>query len=241
VRRMVVAECYSAGQVIAPKGCEVDQKIMAALNLLGQKFNNAPVIPAEQWQEAPVPSSGDSQVSVDKALLADPGPPMPAAPSDAMADDILPDLRLLGGAAALGLIAIFVIQNLPRRRNEVSTLAAVPRELGSKRIPRLETELAPQILQVVRQAFIHELAGQRRDLLMTQQAAAAEVARLVQRMDSLQIALQDRLRTYEAQIQELEAELTARKEENRQLIRLKIQMIRHQVELETSPQRVELN
>jgi hypothetical protein len=117
----------------------------------------------------------------------------------------------------------------------------VPEKLEAKRIPRLETELAPQILQVVRQAFIHELAGQRRDLLMTQQAAAAEVTRLVQRMDSLQIALQDRLRAYEAQIQELEAELTARKEENRQLIRLKIQMIRHQVELESSPQRVELN
>ncbi len=241
VRRMVVAECYSAGQDIAPKGCEVDQKIRAALNLLGQKTNDVPVIPAEQWQEAPVPASSDSQASVDKAMLADPGPPLPAAPPDAMADDILPNLRLLGGAAALGLIAIFVIQNLPRRRNEVSTLAVVPGALESKRIPRLETELAPQILQVVRQAFIHELAGQRRDLLMTQQAAAAEVASLVQRMDSLQIALQDRLRAYEAQIQQLEAELTARKEENRQLIRLKIQMIRHQVELETSPQRVELN
>jgi hypothetical protein len=238
---MMVAECYSAGQVIAPKGCEVDQKIMAALNLLSQKSNDVPVIPAEQWQEAGVPSSSDSQASVEKAMLADPGPPLPAAPPDAMADDILPNLRLLGGAAALGLIAIFVMQNLPRRPNEVSTVAVVPGKSEAKRIPRLETELAPQILQVVRQAFIHELAGQRRDLLMTQQAAAAEVTRLVQRMDSLQIALQDRLRAYEAQIQELEAELTARKEENRQLIRLKIQMIRHQVELESSPQRVELN
>jgi len=105
----------------------------------------------------------------------------------------------------------------------------------------LQSELAPQLLQVVRQAFIQELSGQRRDLLLTQQTAAAEVVNLVKRMDALQITMQDRLRTYEAHIKKLESELTARKEENRQLIRLKIQMFRHQVDVETSPQRVELN
>jgi hypothetical protein len=241
VRRMVVAEYFSAGQVIAPKGCVVDDKIMAALDQLRQKPAEIPVISADQLQEAQVPVSGDSQASLDNAIMADPGPPLPAATPDQLADDILPNLRLMGAAAAVAVIAVVLIQHLPRRPTQVSSVAVFPRGLESKHSPRLETELAPQILQVVRQAFVQELAGQRRDLLMTQQAAAAEVVRLVQRMDSLQIAMQDRLRTYEGQIQQLEAELTARKEENLQLIRLKIQMIRHQVNLETSPQRVELN
>jgi len=39
----------------------------------------------------------------------------------------------------------------------------------------------------------------------------------------------------------LEGELTARTEENRQLIRLKIQMIRHQVDAESGVKRVEFN
>ena len=151
------------------------------------------------------------------------------------------DVLFVAGTLAVAAIIIRVIRQIFSRQNRDTSLAVVPREFGLNQEPGLQSDLAPQILQVVRQAFIHELSSQRRDLLMAQQIAASEVVTLVQRMDALQVAMQDRLRTYESKIQQLEADLIARKEENRQLIRLKIQMLRHQVDLETTPQRAELN
>ncbi len=182
-----------------------------------------------------------------------------AGPKEALQQRLQPSSlssleQLLAIGAAAGFLVILGIRKWaghesggrrvrPVTEGRLTVVKPVPlnpvRENRSK--PDLQTELAPQILQVLRQAFMHEMAGQRRDLLAAQQAAAAEVIDLVHRMDSLQVALQLRLRTYETQIQQLEAELTARREENQQLIRLKIQMIRHQAQLESDSQRVELN
>jgi hypothetical protein len=49
----------------------------------------------------------------------------------------------------------------------------------------------------------------------------------------MQMQLQERLQMYEVQIQRLEADLAARTEENQELIRMKIEMIRTQRESET--------
>ena len=55
---------------------------------------------------------------------------------------------------------------------------------------------------------------------------------MIHRFDAVQAPLQERLRSYEARIQELEKELTALNEENRELLKLKIDMIRRQLEVE---------
>jgi len=147
---------------------------------------------------------------------------------------------MAGAAFAAVIVLITAWRFIPKRSRGSSALSVVA-DTEFKNTPLLQTELAPQLVQIVRQAFVQELAGQRRDLLLAQQAAAAEVIRLVHRMDELQVAMQERLRAYESQIQTLEGELTARTEENRQLIRLKIQMIRHQVDAESGVKRVEFN
>jgi len=244
VRQMVVAEYYTAGQVIAPQGTVVDAKILAAINQMIQRPGNAPALSAGFPHQVRPPATQD------KPPLPDPIKPQAGNPADSVitagnAQVFSIEQRRLAIAGALCAAILIVARQLAGRGRIVTGPATLMPVLASKLEvsdpPPLQTELAPQVLQVVRQAFVQELAGQRHDLLSAQQAAAAEVIELVQRMDALQVAMQERLRTYESHIQKLEAELTARKEENRQLIRLKIQMIRQQVQLETTPQRIALN
>ena len=252
----MVAEYYAAGQTIAAKGSVVDQKIKAALDVL-QEASAAALAAA-----APTHESSEPQIALgmDKPALADQIKPPHTSESTNIQSAALalqpasqPGKKQLhlsyaswlmtGTAFALAIVAI-VIGRSRLRRGQVLRATPVARDLEVVELDyshRLQTELAPQLVQIVRQAFVQELAGQRRDLLVAQQTAAAEVIRLVHRMDALQVVMQERLQTYETQIRNLESELTARTEENRQLIRLKIQMIRHQVESESGAKRIEFN
>jgi hypothetical protein len=101
--------------------------------------------------------------------------------------------------------------------------------------------LAPHLAQVLKETVIQELATQRRELLKAQEEAAMEIAAIIHRLDSVQAPMQERLRSYETRIQELEKELTLRNEENRELLKLKIEMIRRQLEVERVHNRLEFN
>jgi plasmid maintenance system antidote protein VapI len=259
VRQIVVTEYYAAGQVIATKGSVVDQKIKAALDQLQETPATAvaAAAPLPEASEPPVALAIDRPKSEDQIkppLTSEPvasqpvtgepvSVPEPANHAEKKTSHLSYAAWLLPGTAfALAIIALGIGRMRLKRVGILETiLVANDIEVELKNSRMLQTELAPQLVQIVRQAFVQELAGQRRDLLVAQQTAAAEVIRLVHRMDALQVAMQERLRTYEAQIQTLEAELTARTEENRQLIRLKIQMIRHQVETESGVKRIEFN
>lgn len=244
VRQMVVAEYYAAGQVIAPQGAVVDAKILAAINQLVHKPGNTPALSAGYLPAVQSPST-QAKPDVTDPVKPQAGDPVNHVITAGNAQVFSSQQRQLAIAGAFCAVILVVARQLAGRRRPLAQPATLVPALAARlevsEPPPLPTELAPQVLQVVRQAFVRELADQRHDLLSAQQAAAAEVIELVQRMDALQVAMQERLRIYESQIQQLEAELTARKEENRQLIRLKIQMIRQQVELETSPPRIGLN
>jgi hypothetical protein len=101
--------------------------------------------------------------------------------------------------------------------------------------------LAPHLAQALKEALVQELAVQRRELLQAQQIAAAEIAQLAHHLDELRVPIQERLRSYEMRIQELEKELAARNEENRELLKLKIEMLRRQLEVENPRNRMEFN
>ncbi len=101
--------------------------------------------------------------------------------------------------------------------------------------------LAPHLAQVLKETVVQELALQRRELLQAQEEAAMEIAAMIRRLDSVQAPMQERLRSYETRIQELEKELTVRNEENRELLKLKIEMIRRQLEVERVHNRLEFN
>lgn len=92
--------------------------------------------------------------------------------------------------------------------------------------------LEPHLVQALKETVVQELAAQRRELLRAQEEAAVEIAGMIHRFDSVQAPLQERLRSYETRIQELEKELSVLNEENRELLKLKIEMIRRQLEVE---------
>jgi hypothetical protein len=119
---------------------------------------------------------------------------------------------------------------------------ALMAELRVEQVQAVVTaSLAPHLAQAVKEALVLELAGQRKELLQAQQIAAAEIAQLTQHLDELRAPIQERLHSYETRIQELEKELAAKNEENRELLKLKIEMLRHQLAVEGTRNRMEFN
>jgi hypothetical protein len=87
-------------------------------------------------------------------------------------------------------------------------------------------------MDALKDAVVQELAAQRRELLAGQQAAATELTGLARRLEAVQTPLLERLRTYEERISELEKDLADQSKENRELLKLKIDLLRQQIETE---------
>jgi hypothetical protein len=217
---LFVADNYQAGQVIARQGQLVDRRIMAALSQVQEKTV------AGRLQEQVAQQQGQvAQIRESNRLLI---------------------AGLIGVATLLcGALAWFAF----RRKAPESLLPAVVQPSGNP-APSIETEWQQRALAAEQQvAKAHEairsgvmaqlkdkavssLAAQRTDMLETQQAAAVEMAELEKRLNELHAPLQDRLRAYEGRIADLEKALAAKGDENRELIRAKIELMRKQLEAE---------
>lgn len=101
--------------------------------------------------------------------------------------------------------------------------------------------LAPQLVDALKDAVVQELAAQRRELLAAQQAASAELTELARRLEAVQTPLLERLRAYESRISELEKDLADQSKENRELLKLKIDLLKEQVETERAASRINFN
>jgi DNA repair exonuclease SbcCD ATPase subunit len=104
-----------------------------------------------------------------------------------------------------------------------------------------QSSLAPQLLEALKDAVVQELAAQRRELLAAQQTAAAELTELARRLEKVQTPLLERLHAYEQRVTELEKELGEQSKEYRELLKLKIEELREQVEAERTQSRVKFN
>jgi hypothetical protein len=98
----------------------------------------------------------------------------------------------------------------------------------------LQTTLEPHLTEALKSAVVQELAAQRRQLLAAQQEASAEIAALIRRLEQAHAPMIERLRAYEDRLQELQKELAEQTEQNRELLKLKIEMTRRQLENERS-------
>jgi hypothetical protein len=105
----------------------------------------------------------------------------------------------------------------------------------------VQSRLAPAMVEALKSAVAQELAAQRRDLLAAQTAATAELTEIARRLESVQTPLLARLQTYEQRIAELEKELNEQAQENRELLKLKIDLLRDQIAAERSRSRVNFN
>jgi hypothetical protein len=98
----------------------------------------------------------------------------------------------------------------------------------------VQSSIAPQLVDALKDAVVQELASQRRELLAAQQQAAAELTELARRLEAVQTPMFERLHAYEQRIRELEQELSQQSKENRELLELKIEMTRRHLESERS-------
>jgi hypothetical protein len=98
----------------------------------------------------------------------------------------------------------------------------------------VQSALAPHLVDALKAAVVKELADQRRELLAAQQAATAELLELAQRLEAVQTPLFDRLQAYEDRIRDLEKDLADQTKENRELLKLKIDMLRERIKSERS-------
>jgi len=141
------------------------------------------------------------------------------------------DERIFTGLAAALLVVFPVLLGwfLKQRKVPVSVPARLQRMEKPVALP---PELAPYLAQTLKDAVVQGLAAQRAELLEVQRQAATEITELVQRLDQLQAPMQERLRAYQERIQELQKDLAERNEENRELLKLKIEMMRRHLESE---------
>lgn len=86
--------------------------------------------------------------------------------------------------------------------------------------------------QWFRHKLVRGLLAQRSHLLSTHEMAEQELAELEDRLARLQTPMEQRLRLYKQRILELERELAAKGEENRELLQAKIELTRRRLEVE---------
>jgi len=234
-----VVDNYEPGQIIAHRGQVIDKKIKAALDQLKEKAVIGQLQELQVKQQAAV---GELQqlVAEDKA-------------KGARAQEHV--LWLVGGLAAVVLILAAATWQLARRK-PAESLLPVPAAPGAlewqeralvaeQRTEKLQQAaragLMAHLSQWLSRMLTQRLISQRRLLLDTQSHAAAEMAELEARLERVQAPLQVRLAAYEHRIAELEKELAARGEENRELLKAKIETMRKQLEAERGKNRVAFN
>jgi hypothetical protein len=229
---------YENGEFIAHRGQVIDRKMKAAIDQLKEKAIVSQLQALQVKQQAAV---GQLQqlVANDKA-------------KGAQAQEHV--MWIIGVLAAVVLILAMVTWQLARRKP--ASLLPVPVSGGElewqqralvaeQRTEKLQIAaragLLAHLSQWLSRVLTQRLISQRRLLLDSQDNAASEMAALEARLEKVQAPLQVRLAAYEHRIAELEKELAVRGEENRELLKAKIEMMRKQLEAERGKNRVEFN
>ena len=240
IRQLVVVDHYDAGEVIVQRGEIVDAKTQAALALLNEKLmpdQLASQLAAQrelvqqeqiraQREHVAALESHDLEINLQSQALA------ARARNEWL-------LVALAGISAVALAAFWILARTRRRGTSLSPMRV--ENFPPQNQAGLAAGLAPQLTEILKEAVVQGLATQRAELLQAQRIAAAEINELVQRLDELKAPMQERLRSYEGRIVELEKDLAARNEENRELLKMKIEMIRRQLETERARGRADFN
>jgi hypothetical protein len=170
-----------------------------------------------------------------KMMGITPPPSAPAAPKIPIVYDV-PSVQIPPGISAVNSTHANAVSDDEWRRRALEAEARAEQAQAA-----LKASLAPQLAESLKEAVVQGLAAQRSELLKAQQGAAMEISELVHRLDELKAPIQERLHSYENRIHELEHDLAERNEENRELLKMKIEMTRHQLEAERTRSRVNFN
>jgi hypothetical protein len=230
---VAVNDAYDAGQVVVRKGQTVDRKALLALAALREKH----MIGTLQSQLA------QEQTKLEK--------------EQAVAVQIKTQTKWI--VASLGFVCLALVVILWAIRNRPSTALVLapgadpvisgangqafgPGEgddswrnraiLAEGKAERAHQAIRSGVMGWMKDKFIRTLFRQRIQLLEAQKKAEAEMRELEQRLEQLHAPLQERIVAYEQRIAELEKELAAKGEENRELIGARINVARQHLTME---------
>ncbi len=96
----------------------------------------------------------------------------------------------------------------------------------------LRAGLLPHLSRWLKETLVRKLVSDRQQLLETQRAAALKLLAVDDRLSKIESQLQRRDQNYERRIDELMKELAVAKEENRELIRARIALVKAEMERE---------
>lgn len=135
-----------------------------------------------------------------------------------------------------------------RRKNASGSLQTIPDGTGEmepwaeralaaearadKATALLRARLMPQMARWMMGELVQRLLAHRSDLVHSQQRAEDDVAELEKRLEKIHAPLAERLAAYEKRIAELERELAAKGEQNKELIEAKIELARKKLATE---------
>ncbi len=162
----------------------------------------------------------------------------------AISPSLTPWLVAAGTAfVALGATVFFWL----RYRRRTMALALAPETFGHeaatavKNDPVIRARLLEHMTRLLGNSVVQRLLAQRGSLIKTQEAAAAQAEQLGERLEKVQSDMQERFGAYETRIEELETELAAAEEQNRDMIRAKIAVAKEELARERARARVDWN
>ena len=130
-----------------------------------------------------------------------------------------------------GAVAIQQRQNLPVLQLWQQRALAAERRI-TKLTRAMQMRVAPHLARWLAYRFVQQVISNRRQLLEMQRRAASDIAELEQRLTQTHASLQERLRAYESRVVELEAQLQATEQQNRELLEMTISVAREKIEME---------
>ena len=237
--QLVVVNHYNAGEAILRRGQVIDTKAKAALDQLHDRATSS-LLNQQVAAEHDLAQRAQQQAQAEHERMLKFQEQALSLQSQA-ANARARNEWLVVALAGITIVSWLAFWRQSRQRQRPALLPMHAAELPRQNQVAVQPEFAPHLARAIKEALVQELAAQRSELIQAQRTAALEIAGLVQRLDELQTPLQERLRAYETRIQELEKELTARNEENRELLKLKIEMIRRQIEAERAAPRLGFN
>jgi len=246
---------FNAGQIIVPRGATIDVKAKAALDALNDKLKPTLQIAAEQQRtqieheqalqeqaqaQLACQQQQQAQLERDSAQSQARQEGLEAAAMRQKAQDAQELARsirerndwLVAALVAVSAFAMLTLWGLVRHRRAASISVPAILPAAAPLPAPVPEQLAPFLAQTLKEALVQGLASQRAELLEVQRLAAADIAGLTRRLDQLHAPMQQRLQAYQDRIDELERSLAERTDENRHLLKLKIEMMRRQIEVE---------
>jgi 7TM-HD extracellular len=223
---VTVNDTYEAAQVIIKKGQVIDRKALSALAAVREK-SLIGTLQTKLDQEKTVAGQISQQTKWIAVALGGMGLALLF---------ILWRLRSRPGNALVPITSTY--QSLPG-----SDQPALPGGRGEDdwrsraMVAEVKAERAQQAIRTgalgwMREKVFQTLFSQRAELLSVQQRAEAEMRELEQRLEQLHTPLQERIMAYEKRIEELEQDLAAKGEENRELIGARINVAKQQLNVE---------